>query len=106
MTPRSLFEDIAPFFPEELTQTLVNSRNTRIERIVSKGHISPPDFWYEQEENEFVVVLKGEGHLLFEDGSEAVLNPGDWIDIPAGKRHRVSYTSPDEATVWLAVFYL
>lgn len=92
--------------PRELSETLANSRNVRIERIVSQGHVSPPGFWYEQEEDEFVVVLKGAGRVAFADGSEAVLNPGDWLNIPAGVKHRVTYTSPDEATVWLGVFYV
>ncbi|MEZ6091453.1 MAG: cupin domain-containing protein [Pirellulaceae bacterium] len=68
-------------------------------------HASPEGFWYDQEENEWVVVLKGEAALLFEDGESVQMMPGDHVLIPAHRKHRVQWTTPDEPTVWLAVFY-
>ena len=101
----NLFANISDL-PEELTEVLAESNSIRIERIVSHCHISPEDFWYDQDENEWVVVLKGRAKLLFEGGDEPVeLGPGDFINIAAHRRHRVDWTTPDEPTVWLAVFY-
>lgn len=78
----------------------------RIERIVSTGHGSPPDFWYDQAEGEWVVVLEGEARLRFEDEAEARhLKAGDFVDIAPHRRHRVDWTAPDQPTVWLVVFY-
>lgn len=90
---------------QELFGELLRTENVRIERIVSKGHASPEHGWYDQTENEWVIVLEGSGRLLFEDGSEVALNQGDYVDIPAHSRHKVIWTDPDVITVWLAVFY-
>jgi cupin 2 domain-containing protein len=107
MTDRgSIYEGIPADLPEELFETLCAAGNVRIERIVSRGHASPPGFWYDQKENEFVLVVKGSAGLMFEDtGKTAVLKAGDYVNIPAGVRHRVAWTDPDGDTVWLAVFY-
>jgi cupin 2 domain-containing protein len=77
----------------------------RIERIVSRGHASPPGFWYDQPEHEFVLLVEGEAALVVEGEGERRLAPGDWLEIKARVRHRVSWTAPDRATIWLAVFY-
>ncbi|HEX2735965.1 MAG TPA: cupin domain-containing protein [Polyangiaceae bacterium] len=89
---------------EERFDTLVAQKHVRIERIVSSGQSSPPDFWYDQTENEFVLVVSGRARLGFEHAGERELGPGDWVDIPAHVRHRVEWTSPTEPTIWLAVF--
>lgn len=102
---KNLFDAIPDLLPEELTETLVTSEAVRIERIVSQGHASAKDFWYDQEENEFVIVLKGEGQVLYESGEVFELQAGDYLNIPAHQKHRVTYTMPDGDTVWLAVFY-
>jgi cupin 2 domain-containing protein len=100
----NLFDNIPAHRPEELVQTTLNRPNLRIERIVSKGHASPEDFLFDQEQNKFVVLLKGAARLRIED--EVIdLKPGSFTDIPAHRRHRVEWTSPDEPTMWLAVFY-
>jgi cupin 2 domain-containing protein len=103
----NLFDDFPDEFDDgEFMQNLVDDENIRIERIVSQGHSSPEDFWYDQNEEEWVVLLAGAAGLVFEDEeAETVLRPGDHIRIPAHKRHRVAWTSRDEETVWLAVFY-
>lgn len=104
-TTGNLFAGIPATLDAELLDTLVATATVRIERIVSRGHASPESGWYDQDENELVVVLHGRGRLLFDDGTEAALAAGDWIDIPAHRRHRVAWTDPDADTVWLAVFY-
>lgn len=78
----------------------------RIERIVSTGQASPPGFWYDQEEHEWVLLLAGRAGLRFEDeDEERELVPGDPVLIPAHARHRVEWTADDEPTIWLAIFY-
>jgi cupin 2 domain-containing protein len=100
----NLFAQIPSSLQEELTETLVSAASLRIERIVSHGHTSPAGFWYDQKEHEWVVVLRGAARLQFED--ELVeLKPGDFVNIPAHRKHRVDWTTADEPTVWLAVFY-
>ena len=83
---------------------LLEVANVRIERVVSHGHASAPDFWYDQDQHEWVIVLKGAARLRFEDGT-VEMTPGDFINIPAHKRHRVEWTTADETTIWLAVHY-
>jgi len=91
---------------DELFTTLVKNNNFTIERIVSQGHITPSNKWYDSAKNEWVIVIKGEGKILFDDNSdEIVMKKGDYINIPPHKRHRVTYTSPSENTIWLAVHY-
>ena len=92
-------------FDQEVFEELIRDKHVRIERILSRGHSSPESGWYDQEENEWVIVLEGSGALVFEDGREVILNTGDYLNIPAHTRHRVSRTDPDVVTVWLAVFY-
>ena len=106
MPVQNIFTNIQDHLPAELTQTLTQSENVKIERIISKGHSSPDGFWYGQEQNEFVILLKGKARLLFKKNNEpVVLNPGDYLNIPAHVEHRVEWTAQDQETVWLAVFY-
>jgi cupin 2 domain-containing protein len=100
----NLFADLPTNLPDELLTTLLKAANIRIERIVSHGHASPKEFWYDQDEHEWVIVLQGAATLRFEDGSME-MKPGDFVNIPAHKKHRVEWTTPDEPTIWLAVFY-
>lgn len=90
----------------EIVEALLARPGLRIERIVSLGQASPPGFWYDQEEGEWLVVLTGAARLRFADESEARrLGPGDAVDIAPRRRHRVEWTDPERPTVWLAVFY-
>ncbi len=100
----NLFADLPTPLLDELYTTLLNADNVRIERIVSHGHASPEGFWYDQEQHEWVIVLKGAARLEFEDGL-VEMKPGDFVNIPAHKKHRVEWTRADEPTVWLAVHY-
>jgi cupin 2 domain-containing protein len=77
----------------------------KIERIVSTGQSSPPGFWYDQPHGEWVMVLRGEARLAFEDASAVSLKAGDFVDIAPHRRHRVEWTHPQEQTIWLAVHY-
>ncbi len=102
----NLFDNLPDHVPEELVDVLAHHPCVRIERIVSTGHASPPGFWYDQEEAEWVVVLKGEASILFECNDEPRrLKPGDYLQIPAHAKHRIEWTTPNEPTVWLAVFF-
>lgn len=102
---KNLFENIPENAPEELVTELLKAGDVRIERIVSSGQASPEGFWYDQSENEWVLLLKGFATLSFEEGGAIDLKPGDFLNIPAGQRHRVEKTDSDNRTVWLAVFY-
>ncbi len=87
---------------EELTTILAESENIRIERIISTGQSSG---WYDQDENEFVVLLQGKATLEFDNGESIELAAGDTLSIEPHKRHRVSYTSAEPPCVWLCVFW-
>ena len=102
----NLFDDIPAQLPEELIEELARSDDVRIERIVSRGHASPEGFWYDQPLNELVVLLSGSARLALQDEpGEIELAPGDYLLIPAHRRHRVVSTAPDGETIWLAVHY-
>ena len=103
-------QDAASGLPDEISQRLLAGRGVRIERIVSHGQASPPGYWYDQDEDEWVMLLEGEATLRFDDGQcggEPLLRltPGMHVHIPAHARHRVEWTAPDRRSVWLAVFY-
>ncbi|MEZ6122250.1 MAG: cupin domain-containing protein [Planctomycetaceae bacterium] len=100
----NFFDNIPDSLPEELVTILLKSPGCRIERILSHGQSSPEGFWYDQDETEWVVVLKGSARLQFSDGTIVKLNPGDHVCIGPHERHRVDWTTSDEVTVWLAVF--
>jgi cupin 2 domain-containing protein len=102
----NLFADIPRELPEEHVAVLLSTPRVRIERIVSRGHASPPDFWYDQEQPEWVVVLTGAGELQFEgETAPRRLQAGDYIHIPAHARHRVVWADPNQTTVWLAIHH-
>lgn len=102
----NIFANIPERLDGEITEALGGGKNTRIERIVSRGHTSPDDFWYDQKENEWVLLLSGGARLSFQgQKTTTTLAPGDYVDIPAHTKHRVEWTDPDEDTIWLVVFY-
>jgi cupin 2 domain-containing protein len=100
----NLFENLPDSIPTELIQVLAANGPVRIERIVSHGQGSPDGFWYDQEEHEWVIVLKGAARLQFED-TAVDMRPGDFVNIPAHKKHRVEWTTRNEPTIWLVVFF-
>lgn len=104
--PENIFSAIPPALEEELVNDLAHGKEFRMKRIVSKGHTAPESGWYDQEEHEWVVVLQGQAKIAFDDGDVKDLSAGDYVNIPARTKHRVSWTTPDEETVWLAIHYL
>ncbi len=106
MKPANLLDDIPANFSAELFTTLVQADNLRIERIVSHGQASPVGFWYDQDDNEWVIVLEGSAAVQFAGEPEPVeLRRGSHLNIPAHARHRVVWTDPNQKTVWLAIHY-
>ncbi|MCC7300372.1 MAG: cupin domain-containing protein [Verrucomicrobia bacterium] len=101
---KNLFESMPPSAPQEFLTELLSTSNVRVERIVSFGQTSPNGFWYDQSENEWVLLLEGSARLQL-DGKVVDLGPGDYLNIPAGVRHRIEKTDLESRTVWLAVFY-
>lgn len=105
MKPKNIFQNIPQDLDKELFEPLLEQRSLTIERIVSKGHQSPDSGWYDQEKNEWVMVIKGKAILIFEDEPSIQLSAGDFVNIPCHKKHRVIWTDPDNETIWLAVYY-
>jgi cupin 2 domain-containing protein len=103
----NLFADVpAASAGEEAFSEIFARPGLKIERIISQGQTSPPKFWYDQACNEWVIVLKGSATLQFADEpATRALGEGDYIFIPARKRHRVEWTDPQQLTIWLAVYF-
>lgn len=100
----NIFTDIPKELPEEVFQTIIQHQNVKIARIISKGQKSEEEFWYDQEKSEWVLVLQGAAQLEFKD-KVIKLKKGDYINIEAHKKHRIKWTTPDEETIWLVIFY-
>lgn len=90
---------------EELFEELLANPNLKIERIVSNGQTTPEGKWYEQATAEWVVLLQGNAELTYENGEQTQLKAGDYLLIPAMKKHRVSYTSTEPPCIWLAIHF-
>jgi cupin 2 domain-containing protein len=105
VSSENLFAPLPECLPVERVDVLTPPGVVRVERIVSMGHTSPPGFWYDQSEVEWVAVLRGAARIAYDDGTIEELRVGDHTVIPAHRRHRVAWTTPDEPTIWLAVFY-
>jgi cupin 2 domain-containing protein len=103
----NLFAGLPRSTPEhEQFSELLSRPGLRIERIVSSGQASPPDFWYDQPEGEWVLLVQGAALLRFADETEARrLGPGDFIDIAPHRRHRVDWTQAEPPTIWLAIHH-
>jgi len=101
ITARNIFTGAS--VPAGLEECLIlfESANVRVERIVSNAHCSPADFWYDQAEDEWVMVLRGQATLQFAGGESVAMRGGDHVTIASHVRHRVSET--DAETIWLAV---
>ena len=101
----NIFRAIPDDLSAEIFEELAESKNIKIERIISKGHSSPDSGWYDQEQNEWVIVLQGEAILAFADKASVTLKAGDYINIPAHQKHKVAWTVPEQETIWLAVHF-
>ena len=102
---KNIFAELPQKLEQEVFEILARSETVKIERIISKGHTSPKTGWYDQEQNEWVLILKGEAVLAFEQDEPVHLTEGSYINIPSHKKHRVDWTDPNHETIWLAVHY-
>jgi cupin 2 domain-containing protein len=106
MNVKNIFNDIPSELAEELFTTIHTAKKFRLERIVSQGQCSPQGFWYDQKENEWLIVLEGNASIRFDRDPEPMeLVPGTYLNIPAHAKHRVERTSQTGQTVWLAIHY-
>lgn len=103
MKTKNVLHDIPADLKNEVFEVIAASESVKVERIISKGQVSTE--WYDQQEHEWVMVLQGSGELLFADGTRVRLEAGDYLNIPAHCQHKVSWTDPDQVTIWLAIFY-
>ncbi|MDO8941001.1 MAG: phosphoribosylaminoimidazole carboxylase [Methylicorpusculum sp.] len=102
----NIFANIPSDIPEEIIENLVNNDIIRIERIISKGHITPYEQWYDQSHDEWILILQGQALLGYKEPDQAIkLVQGDHLLIPAHQKHRVEWTKPDELTIWLAIHW-
>ncbi len=102
---KNIFEKIPASLNEEFYEDIITSGNFKLERIVSEGQSTPENFWYDQDKNEFVILIRGSAELLFENDEKIKLKPGDYLIIPAHKKHRVLKTDTTQKTFWLALHY-
>lgn len=105
MNKANILSHIPTDLPEEVFEDIINHKKVKIERIISKGQVTPINQWYDQIQNEWVMLVNGSAVIQFQDDQEISLSKGDYINIPAGKKHRVSWTDPECETIWLAVHY-
>jgi cupin 2 domain-containing protein len=102
----NLFANVPLGLQAEQITELLTCRNLKIARIVSRGQASPPGFWYDQDDDEWVILLTGSAGLRFErEEAATALSVGDYVHIPAHTRHRVEWTDPSHATIWLAIHH-
>jgi cupin 2 domain-containing protein len=101
----NIFDSIPTNLKSEVFEDIFTLPNLRIERIISQGQSTSDDFWYDQEEGEWIIVLAGHAVLEFEHEKVVVMKKGDYLNIPAGCKHKVKWTDPDQPTIWLAIFY-
>ena len=102
----NIYQNIPQALSDELFTPLLENKNIRIERIVSQGQRTKAGEWYDQMQNEWVIVVQGQAVIEYENTQTHDLNVGDYLFIPAGTRHRVLWTSHSEQTLWLAVHWL
>lgn len=95
----NIFESIPEDLAQECFTTLAQAQSVKIERIVSKGHASRSGDWYDQADNEWLIVIKGQAILSFASESDIYLDVGDYLNIPARKKHRVKWTPSDVETI-------
>jgi cupin 2 domain-containing protein len=99
----NIFKNIPEQLPEELMECIFKRDNIHLERIISKGHVTPAGQWYDQDWDEWVMLIQGQAIILYEKDHQTFhLSAGDYLLIPAHTRHRVEWTLPDLHTIWLA----
>lgn len=106
MNIQNIFTNLPEDIREEFFETMINDPSFRLERIVSHGQSTPKGQWYDQEQDEWVILLKGSAGLILEGEPEPIiLTPGDHLFLPAHKQHQVEWTDENEPTIWLALHY-
>ncbi len=90
-------------FCTEIFESILTTEEILIERIISHGQTTPIGHWYDQQKDEWVILLQGEAQLSYEDGSQIDLKAGDYLLIPAHQKHRVDFTSSSPPCIWLAI---
>ncbi len=101
----NIFADVPDNLQSEVFESLVKSKNCHVERIISRGQSSPVQGWYDQDQSEWVIVLKGHAIILYNCGSEFQMKAGDYLNIKPHQKHRVKWTDPLQETIWLAIHY-
>ncbi|MGB4498946.1 MAG: cupin domain-containing protein, partial [Methylococcaceae bacterium] len=94
----NIYQNLPFALPDECVDVLLTHQNVRIEQIVSQGHSTPVGEWYDQTENEWVILLQGLGVIEYDNGERITLNTGDYLYLPAHLKHRVASTSEHEQT--------
>ena len=102
---KNIFKLFDKLPPTELFETLLDNDRVLIEKIVSTGQVTPEGEWYDQDKDEWLILLQGKGELSYEDGSRIKLSVGDYLFIPAHHKHRVEHTSNKPACIWLTIFF-
>ena len=98
---RNFFSNLPTGTNREDFLTLFENSSAKIERIVSHSHSSPPGFWYDQDWDEWLIIMRGSATLEFEGKKLVELKEGDYLTIAKHVKHRVARTGAQ--TVWLAV---
>lgn len=101
----NIFDKIGEAGEEEQFELLQKGAHYRIERIMSAGHSSPESFFYDQENDEWIMLVQGEATLEVE-GKLTVLKAGDYMFLPKNCKHRIEKTSIDPACIWLCIFII
>jgi cupin 2 domain-containing protein len=102
---KNIFETFPGILNEEFIEELLFTKEFKLERIISEGHSSPDDFWYDQQKNEFVLLLAGSATISYDSGEKFELKPGDYLIINAHQKHRVDWTDQKQKTFWLTIHY-
>ncbi len=106
MDKKNIYENIPFVLPDEVFENILDQPTFRLERIVSMEHSTPEGEWYDQDKNEWVILLRGSASLRLEERAQPItLKPGDYIFLPAHCRHRVEWTARNMQTIWLTIHY-
>lgn len=101
---RSLFASLPDAWTEEVFETLLKRPGVRLERILSMGQATPEGMWYDQSEDEWVLLIRGRARLCIEGQNDRVqMEAGDSLFLPAHCKHRVEWTDPTQVSIWLAL---
>ena len=105
MIVKNIYNDVPSQLNDELFEEIISNDKFILERIISEGQATPENFWYDQDKNEFVLLLSGSAEISFEDEPTVLMKAGDYIIIPPHKKHRVAKTNSDKKTFWIALHF-